>query len=98
MSKKIKIFLSFLLVSIFILGFLIGAQGKRTAPGGDDKEIYQYLKTFSDVIDLVKKNYVEEVKDKEVVYAAIKGMLESLEEIPQGHLNARFCNIVPIDF
>jgi carboxyl-terminal processing protease len=79
MSKKIKIFLSFLLVSIFILGFLIGAQGKRTAPGGDDKEIYQYLKTFSDVIDLVKKNYVEEVKDKEVVYAAIKGMLESLD-------------------
>ena len=79
MSKKIKIFLSFLLVSIFILGFLIGAQGKRTVPGADDKEIYQYLKTFSDVIDLVKKNYVEEVKDKEVVYAAIKGILESLD-------------------
>lgn len=79
MSKKIKIVLSLSLVSIFILGFLIGAHGKRTVPGGDDKEIYQYLKTFSDVIDLVKKNYVEEVKDKEVVYAAIKGILESLD-------------------
>jgi carboxyl-terminal processing protease len=79
MSKKIKVVLSFLLVSIFILGFLIGAHGKRTVPEGDDKEIYQYLKTFSDVIDLVKKNYVEEVKDKEVVYAAIKGILESLD-------------------
>ena len=79
MSKKIKIVLSFMLLSIFILGFLIGAHGKRTVPGGDDKEIYQYLKTFSDVIDLVKKNYVEEVKDKDVVYAAIKGILESLD-------------------
>ena len=79
MSKKIKVVLSVLLVSIFILGFLIGAHGKRTVPGGDDKEIYQYLKTFSDVIDLVKKNYVEEVKDKDVVYAAIKGILESLD-------------------
>jgi carboxyl-terminal processing protease len=79
MSQKIKIVLSALLVSIFILGFLIGAHGKRTVPGGDDKEIYQYLKTFSDVIDLVKKNYVEEVKDKDVVYAAIKGILESLD-------------------
>jgi len=33
----------------------------------------------SDVIDIVKKNYVEEVKDKDVVYAAIKGILESLD-------------------
>jgi carboxyl-terminal processing protease len=79
MSKKIKVTLSFLLVSIFILGFLIGAQGKRTVSGEDDKEIYPYLKTFSDVIDLVKKNYVEEVKDKDIVYASIKGMLESLD-------------------
>jgi len=79
MNKKAKVALSILFVSIFILGFLIGAQGKRTISGGDDKEIYQYLKTFSDVIDIVKKNYVEEVKDKEVVYAAIKGILESLD-------------------
>lgn len=79
MNKKAKAALSILFVSIFILGFLIGAQGKRTISGGDDKEIYQYLKTFSDVIDIVKKNYVEEVKDKEVVYAAIKGILESLD-------------------
>jgi carboxyl-terminal processing protease len=79
MSKKIKVALSVLFVSIFILGFLIGAHGKKTVVGGDDKEIYQYLKTFSDVIELVKKNYVEDVKDKDVVYSAIKGILESLD-------------------
>ncbi|HOD76913.1 MAG TPA: S41 family peptidase [Syntrophorhabdus sp.] len=79
MNKKIKVALSILFVSIFILGFLIGAQGKRTISSGDDREIYHYLRTFSDVIDIVKKNYVEEVKDKDVVYAAIKGILESLD-------------------
>lgn len=78
MGKKIKVALSGLVVSIFFLGFLIGAHGKKTI-SGDDREIYQYLKTFSDVIEIVKKNYVEEVKDKDLVYAAIKGILESLD-------------------
>ena len=79
MSKKYKLSLSFFLVVVFVLGFLIGAQGKKVYSGGDSKEIYEYLKTFSDVIDLVKKNYVDDVKDKEMVYSAIKGILESLD-------------------
>jgi len=80
MSRKAKFSLSIVFVLIFVLGLLIGTQGKRTyASGADNKEIYEYLKTFSDVIDLVKKNYVDDVKDKEVIYAAIKGILESLD-------------------
>lgn len=79
MSKKLKLSLSMFFVIVFILGFLMGAQGKRVYPSNDNKEIYEYLKTFSDVIDLVKKNYVDEVKDKEIVYSAIKGILESLD-------------------
>ncbi len=79
MNKKTKVFLSLFFVSVFLLGILIGAHGKRTASDTNDKEIYEYLKTFSDVIDLVKRNYVEEVKDKDIVYSAIKGILESLD-------------------
>ncbi len=79
MNKKTKIFVSLFLVSIFLLGIYIGAYGKRTAQGGESKEIYEYLRTFSDVIDLVKRNDVEEVKDRDIVYAAIKGILESLD-------------------
>lgn len=79
MNKKTKVFLSLFFVSVFLLGILIGAHGKRTASDANDKEIYEYLKTFSDVIDLVKRNYVEEVKDKDIVYSAIKGILESLD-------------------
>jgi carboxyl-terminal processing protease len=79
MNRKTKIVLSLFLVSIFLLGMYVGAQGKRTAQGAESKEIYEYLRTFSDVIDLVKRNYVEDVKDKDIVYAAIKGILESLD-------------------
>jgi len=79
MSRRYKIIISLVFISIFILGFMMGAQGKKAAVPSDSKEIYEYLKTFSDVLDIVKKNYVEEVKDKDIIYAAIKGMLESLD-------------------
>ncbi|MBI5049433.1 MAG: S41 family peptidase [Nitrospirae bacterium] len=40
---------------------------------------YENLKTFAEVLSLIKKNYVEEVEDKELVHGAIKGMLNSLD-------------------
>jgi carboxyl-terminal processing protease len=82
MNKKIKVLVSLFFVVIFIFGFLLGANisfGKKDAAGTSDKEIYEYLKTFDNVIDLVKKNYVDEINDKEIIYAAIKGILESLD-------------------
>ncbi len=79
MEKKIKVLVSLFFVIIFLLGFFLGAYGKRATVSSNDKDIYEYLKTFSDVIDLVKKNYVDEVNDKEIVYSAIKGILESLD-------------------
>jgi carboxyl-terminal processing protease len=82
MNKRMKVLVSLFFVVIFVFGFLLGANisfGKKAAVSSDDKEIYEYLKTFSDVIDLVKKNYVEEVSDKEIVNSAIKGILDSLD-------------------
>jgi carboxyl-terminal processing protease len=79
MRSKLKLSVIALLVGVFFLGFVVGAQEKRPARGAENKEIYEYLKTFSDVIDLVKKNYVDVTQDRELVYAAIKGVLESLD-------------------
>jgi carboxyl-terminal processing protease len=42
-------------------------------------EPYSKLKLFTEVLSLVKRNYVEEVNDKDLVYGAIKGMLTSLD-------------------
>jgi carboxyl-terminal processing protease len=77
MRAKLKLSVTILVVGVFFLGVLVGAQEKRPARGSESKEIYEYLKTFSDVIDIVKKNYVDTTQDKNLVYNAIKGMLES---------------------
>jgi carboxyl-terminal processing protease len=79
MRTKLKFSVTILVIGVFFLGFLVGAQEKRPARGAESKEIYEYLKTFSDVIDIVKKNYVDTTQDRELIYAAIKGMLESLD-------------------
>ncbi len=79
MNKKIKVSVSIVFVCIFLLGFFMGAHGKKGLSQGESGEIYEYLRTFSDAIDIVKKNYVENVKDRDIVYAAVKGVLESLD-------------------
>jgi carboxyl-terminal processing protease len=79
MSKKVKFTISSVFVFLFLLGFFIGAHGQKTLKGNENREIYEYLKVFSDAIDIVKKNYVDTVKDKDIVYAAVKGILESLD-------------------
>jgi carboxyl-terminal processing protease len=40
---------------------------------------YSQIKTFAETLSMVKKNYVEEVAEKDLVYGAIKGMLSSLD-------------------
>jgi carboxyl-terminal processing protease len=40
---------------------------------------YEDLKTFTEVITLIKKNYVDEVKTKDLITGAIKGMVNSLD-------------------
>jgi carboxyl-terminal processing protease len=44
-----------------------------------EEEHYVRIKTFAEALTLVKKNYVEEVDEKDLVYGAIKGMLNSLD-------------------
>jgi len=45
----------------------------------EDKNVYENLQIFSDVLDIVKENYVQEVDDKELVEGAISGMLRTLD-------------------
>ncbi len=43
------------------------------------RETYEQLDLFGQVFDLIKSKYVEEVKSKELIEAAINGMLSSLD-------------------
>jgi len=44
-----------------------------------DSEHYSKLKTFTEIISIIKQNYVEPVNDKELIDGAIKGMLNQLD-------------------
>ena len=42
-------------------------------------ESYEGLKIFADVIQLIEKEYVDEVQSKELIQKAIQGMVQSLD-------------------
>ncbi len=73
MGKKTKISVGLLVAIVFLLGFLAGAQGNRVVKNAEGEEAYEYLKTFSDVLDIVKKNYVDQVKDRDLIYCGHQG-------------------------
>ncbi len=43
------------------------------------EETYKSLKVFSDVLEIIEKNYVDEVNSKELIEKAIQGMVHSLD-------------------
>lgn len=45
----------------------------------DNKDTYELLNLFGDVFERVRRDYVEEAEDKELIEAAINGMLTSLD-------------------
>ena len=53
-----------------------GFFGELLATG---EESYKGLKIFSDVIELVEKNYVDPVNTKELIESAIQGMVHDLD-------------------
>jgi carboxyl-terminal processing protease len=49
------------------------------AQESEARETYEYLDLFGDIFERVRANYVEEVEEKELITAAINGMLSSLD-------------------
>lgn len=49
-----------------------------TAPNRSSEK-YENLALFQKVLHFIEQNYVEEVKNKELIYGAIKGMMETLD-------------------
>ncbi len=66
----------------FICGVLITvavAPSLTTAQSGKNQEIYRQLGLFGDIFQRVRESYVDEVNEKDLVEAAINGMLTSLD-------------------
>ena len=43
------------------------------------EDTYEKLKVFTEILSLVQANYVDDVNSKELMYGAVKGMLETLD-------------------
>ncbi|MGD0283711.1 MAG: S41 family peptidase [Dissulfurispiraceae bacterium] len=69
------------LVVTTILSFALAAAliGRWTIGTVNAQGSYEDLKTFTEVMTLIKKNYVDEVKTKDLITGAIKGMVSSLD-------------------
>ena len=63
---------------VFILGVTVGL-GRFHKVSALSNPTYEDLRVFTDVLGILQKEYVEETKSKDVIYGAIKGMLETLD-------------------
>jgi carboxyl-terminal processing protease len=62
-----------------VVFLLVGWQGLKAKTNGESPDIYQYLRLFSDVLNIVQDNYVEKTDSKKLMYGAINGMLRELD-------------------
>ena len=73
---KLKFVILFTL--IFLVGVSVGKGLDKVLASSDN--IYKELEVFTDALNLIRENYVEEVDTQEVIYGAIRGMLKTLDE------------------
>ena len=65
-----------------ILGTMVllaGLCATASSSQARDTDHYQALKQFSQVLDLIEKNYVQEVNRTDLIHGAIQGMLNSID-------------------
>ncbi|MCE5283723.1 MAG: S41 family peptidase [Deltaproteobacteria bacterium] len=72
-GKRLLVLLVFLTALI-----LLGPYSDRRV-SAVDRNTYRNLKTFSEVLDMVEKNYVEPVDSTKMMQGAINGMMKSLD-------------------
>ncbi len=77
MSKRIIAILTALIVVLAFGTLAVSFDRKKK----DD--LYRQVELFSDVLAIVDADYVKEVKLKELIYGALKGMLSSLDQHSQ---------------
>ena len=66
------------ILSVFLSLLILGPYGDSRV-SAIDRTTYKGLKTFSEVLDMVDKNYVEPVETDKLLQGAINGMIKSLD-------------------
>lgn len=77
MSKKKIILLVVFMFAIVYTSIFIGRWSVTNVVA--EWAGYEELRIFTEALSIVRKNYVEDVKTKDLIYGAIKGMVSSLD-------------------
>ena len=74
MNKRSVVLTTCLCLAVLLVGGLAWERRVQAT-----EETYEELNIFSEVLHMIQQNYVEEVDTKELIYGAIKGMVNSLD-------------------
>lgn len=77
-SKKKKLLIAAALVFAVIASGIIAGRWSVDFVNAE-VEGYENVKVFTEALTIIKKSFVEEAKTKDLIYGAIKGMLNSLD-------------------
>ena len=94
-TRKKTRFLQILLICSFIAAGGIGVSLLTSARAAKNDSVYQQLGLFGDIFQRVRESYVDEVDDTDLIEAAIKGMLTSLDP-HSSYLNADTFNAMKV--
>jgi len=72
-----KLFLT--VVGFFFLSIIFGSDVSISKEKIKEEETYKNIELFIDAMRIVEQDYVKEVKGKDLIYGALKGMMMSLD-------------------
>ena len=79
MNRKARTGLGVAVVLAFLAGVAASELLEVRKVGAAPKESYEGIETFTNILSIVQKNYVDEVPTKQLIEGAVNGMLVSLD-------------------
>ncbi|MFO7559963.1 MAG: S41 family peptidase [Desulfobacterales bacterium] len=79
MTIKTRQKIHYAILAISVSALLIFGGGVYGSLSANSDDTYRSLKIFSDVVEQLENNYVEEVDSKELIQKAIQGMVQGLD-------------------
>src|SRR5213075_1044513 len=77
-GKRRKTWVGAIGLAVLLAVFFSGGRGVQRVDAVP-KESYEGLETFTNILSIIQKNYVDEVQTKQLIEGAINGMLSSLD-------------------
>ena len=81
--RKILIFCLIVIGAILIFQIQAVVSEEQKAPEVSKDDFYKEIELFTDALTLIRSDYAEETKYKDLIYGALKGMLRSLDPYSQ---------------